>query len=86
MESGKDLYIDPDLARDQYLANFARHGQEIERLCRELGISFHQMVTSRPLELAMFDFVQSRMRAKRQVLRSGNRALAAPPSPVLSRS
>jgi len=84
METGKDLYIDPTLARAQYLANFTRHSQEIERLCRELGISYHQMSTSRPLELAMFDFVQARLHAKRQVLRTGNRAPTSPP--VLSRS
>jgi uncharacterized protein (DUF58 family) len=86
METGKDFYIDPTLARAQYLANFTRHGQEIERICRELGISYHQMATSRPLELAMFDFVQSRLHAKRQVQRTGNRAAASPSSPVLSRS
>jgi len=86
MESGKDLYIDPELARAQYLEKFARHGQEIERLCGELGITCYQMATSRPLELAMFDFVQSRLHAKRQVRRTGNRAPAARAVPALSRS
>jgi uncharacterized protein (DUF58 family) len=86
MESGKDLYIDPELARAGYLADFTKHGQEIERLCGELGISLHQMATSRPLELAMFDFVQSRLHAKRQVRRTGNRAPTSSASPALSRS
>jgi uncharacterized protein (DUF58 family) len=74
LETERDLYIDPSLAREHYLANFARHDQEIRRHCRDLGVEYHEMATSRPLELAMFDFLVARMHAKRQVLRTGNRA------------
>ena len=74
MESGRNLYIDPELARPEYQAGFQRHSAELQTLCRELGIDFYQMPTNRPLELAMSDFVQTRMHARRQVLRAGNRA------------
>ncbi len=74
IETGRDLYIDPQFARTQYLANFKKHAGELERICQELGISLYTLSTARPLELALFDFLQSRMRISRQVNRSGNQA------------
>ena len=65
MESGRDLYVDPSAARQQYQRNFARHAGEVEQTCRELGIALHTMPTSRPLELTLFDFLQSRLHAGR---------------------
>ena len=76
LETGKELYIDPELARAQYQANFQRHQGEIEKLCRELGIDFYQMATDTPLELSLSDFIRSRAHARRQVLRAGNRGAA----------
>ncbi|HVT82602.1 MAG TPA: DUF58 domain-containing protein [Phycisphaerae bacterium] len=76
METGRELYIDPELARQQYTADFQRHQSEIEKLCRELGIDFYQMPTSTPLELSLSDFIRSRAHARRQVLRAGNRGAA----------
>jgi len=74
METGRDLYIDPEVAKAQYTAGFGKHAADLQTMCRELGIDFYQMPTNRPLELAMSDFVQSRMHARRLVLRAGNRA------------
>ena len=75
MESGKDLYVDPGGARLQYQKNFTRHSAEVERTCRELGISLHQLSTSQPLELALFDFLQSRLRTGRVTTRTGSRTV-----------
>jgi uncharacterized protein (DUF58 family) len=77
LETGRDLYVDPASARRVYIENFKRHAAEVERICRELGISFHQLSTAQPLELALFDFVQSRMHGGRQAVRAANRASAA---------
>jgi uncharacterized protein (DUF58 family) len=74
LETGRDLYVDPGTARQQYRQKFARHAEEIERTCRELGVALHVLSTARPLELALFDLLQSRLHAGRQVARSGNRA------------
>ena len=73
MESGKDLYIDPPAARATYRERFTRHADEIAKTCRELGIPLHQLSTGQPLELALFDFLQSRLHAGRSIARSGNR-------------
>jgi uncharacterized protein (DUF58 family) len=77
METGRDLYVDPALARAQYVQNFSRHAGEIEELCRTLGVSYHQLATSEPLELTLFDFLQSRMHGGRQTVRAANRAASA---------
>lgn len=74
MESGRDLYIDPSAARGDYRRNFERHDEQLRRACRELGIDVHMLATSQPLELALFDFLQSRLHAHRAVTRTGNRA------------
>jgi uncharacterized protein (DUF58 family) len=73
MESGRDLYIDPHAARADYQRRFADHAAEIEKICRELGIGLHRLVTSQPLELTLFDFLQSRLHTGRQVARAGGR-------------
>jgi hypothetical protein len=36
-----------------------------------LGIDLHQLTTDRPLELALFDYLHSRQRRGRQVMRTG---------------
>jgi uncharacterized protein (DUF58 family) len=71
MESGKDLYVDPLAIRDQYRANFTRHAEAVDKICRDLGITLFPMSTSQPLELALFDVLQVRLRAGRQVARAG---------------
>jgi uncharacterized protein (DUF58 family) len=86
IETGRDLYVDPGLARAQYVQNFARHAAEIERVCRELGIAVHQLATSQPLELTLFDFLQSRMHGGRQSVRATNRATASAPTPAAGRA
>src|SRR3954447_23744365 len=77
LESGRDLYVDPAAARQQYRQRFSKHAGEIEQACRELGVGLHMLATSQPLELALFDFLQSRLHSGRQVARSGNRAARA---------
>jgi uncharacterized protein (DUF58 family) len=74
METGKDLFIDPAAARAEYKRKFTAHAAEVEKICRELGIGYHRMTTSQPLELALFDFMQARLHAGRQVVRAGNRS------------
>jgi uncharacterized protein (DUF58 family) len=70
-ETTRELYVDPTFARQQYQSRFNAHAAEIQRTCSDLGIDFYQLLTSQPLELALFDFLQSRLHAGRQVARSG---------------
>ncbi|MBI1374033.1 MAG: DUF58 domain-containing protein [Phycisphaera sp.] len=72
MESGRDLYVDPDLARKQYQQKLNEHLERAATACGNLGIDYHLLPTDRPLELALFDFFTDRMRRGREVRRAGS--------------
>jgi uncharacterized protein (DUF58 family) len=66
VESGREIYIDPGTARQDYLRRFAVHAAQIERSCVELGIEYVPITTDRPLELVLFDLLKARMRRGRR--------------------
>jgi uncharacterized protein (DUF58 family) len=70
MESGRDLYIDPHLARKEYLKRLESHLSRVEAICQKLGMSYHRFATDRPLELALFDFVRARSERRKLVRRA----------------
>ncbi len=67
VESGRDLFIDPGQARKEYLRKLEAHSETVRRTCQKLGIAYHRFATDRPLELALFDFLKSRMSRGRKV-------------------
>jgi uncharacterized protein (DUF58 family) len=71
VESGRDLYVDPKSIRGDYLRRFREHASVIEQICGSLGIDHYRFTSDRPLELALFDFVSSRLRRGRQISRRG---------------
>ena len=70
VESGRELYIDPVMARKEYLRKFTAHNAGIESACRKLGAAYHRLTTDRPLELALFDFLRSRMQRGKVIRRN----------------
>lgn len=66
VESGRELYVDPETARAEYLRRFGAHAAEIERACVDLGIEYEAITTDRPLELVLFDLLRARLRRGRQ--------------------
>jgi uncharacterized protein (DUF58 family) len=72
MESGRDLYIDPETARTQYLQKFTEHENSIIKMCANYGIDFTPVVTSQAMELVLFDFIRSRMHRGKRVIRRGD--------------
>jgi uncharacterized protein (DUF58 family) len=69
VESGKDLYLDPAAARPEYQRRLQSHNEAVDSVCRKLGFTFLRVVTSQPLELALFDFLKSRRRRGRIIRR-----------------
>ena len=65
VESSRRIYIDPALARAEYMKRFAAHGEALRAICRKLGVSYLQLSTAQPLEIALFEFLQQRMRRGR---------------------
>jgi uncharacterized protein (DUF58 family) len=66
LESGREIYIDPDAARAEYLRRFAAHASELERACADLGIDYAPITTDQPLERVLFDFLKGRERRGRR--------------------
>jgi len=69
VETGRDLYIDPAVARESYQKRFQKHATELREMCQRLGVDLYDLPTDRPLELALFDLLHARMRRGRQVAR-----------------
>jgi uncharacterized protein (DUF58 family) len=69
LETGRELYVDPDATRDEYLRRYAEHNESLRRICSGLGIDLCEMSTERPLELMLFDFLNARQRRGRQIQR-----------------
>ena len=70
MESGRDLYIDPHMARKEYKKRIEAHLNQVEAIAQKLGMSYHRFATDRPLELALFDFVRSRSQRRKHIRRA----------------
>jgi uncharacterized protein (DUF58 family) len=64
LESGRLLFIEPSVARREYLKNLEDHCGRLQQSCQRLGASYHRLDTSRPLELVLFDFLRARMGRK----------------------
>jgi uncharacterized protein (DUF58 family) len=69
VESRRDVYIDPETARVSYQRLLREHGEGVEAICRKLGFAFHRVVTDRPLDQALLDFLRSRARRGKLVRR-----------------
>jgi len=72
VESGRQLFIDPAAARNDYLKKLEAHNAGVQSVCQGLGIAYRRFATSRPLELALFDFLRERMQRGKFVKRRLN--------------
>lgn len=70
VETGRDLYIDPALARKQYVSRFQSHHQSVRSICDQSGIQLRTVSSDHPLELALFEFLSSRLKAGKKIRRA----------------
>ena len=71
METGRDLFLDPALARADYVRRLEAHLESVRASCEGLGISHVLLDTSKPLELALFDFLKARSVRGKLIRRKG---------------
>jgi len=64
LESGNRLYVDPSAIRTEYLKRFGQHLQAIEEISARLGLTYHRLSTSTPLESALPEVVRVRMQMR----------------------
>ena len=60
LESGRDLFLEPSLARGDYQRRLGEHLAAVRAICQRLGVSHVQISTAQPLEMALFDFLKVR--------------------------
>jgi uncharacterized protein (DUF58 family) len=70
LESGRQLYVDPESIRAEYQRRFGAHCRAIEATCAKLGVTHHRLTTDRPMELALFDFLRERMNRGKVIKRN----------------
>jgi uncharacterized protein (DUF58 family) len=68
-ETGRRMFVDPATARKNYLRKLGAHNIAVQTACQKLGVGYRRFATDRPLELALFDFVQERMHRGKPVKR-----------------
>ena len=71
METGRDLFLDPSLARADYVRRLEAHVESVRASCEGLGISHVLLDISKPLELALFDFLKARSVRGKLIRRKG---------------
>jgi uncharacterized protein (DUF58 family) len=69
LETGRDLFLDPTLARTSYIKAFEQHRASVRGMCERLGIALDTLVTDQPLEMALYHFLLGRTQRGKTVRR-----------------
>ena len=72
MESGREVFVDPDQSRAAYQEKLGDHLRTLESIALERGVALHRVTTDTPLELPLREFLDGRQRAAGAARRAGN--------------
>jgi uncharacterized protein (DUF58 family) len=72
LETGDKVYIDPEVARKDYLEKFAEHQAKVRKSFDELGVSFQLASTETPLDYVLLDMIKNG-RLARKTIRANQR-------------
>ena len=64
MESGERLYIDPQVARKEYLERLEVHQSKVKQALDERGVSFQTVSTDTPLDYVLLHMIQRSNRGR----------------------
>lgn len=70
IETGREIYVEPTNVANSYREKFEEHELAIRETCRNLGIDFFRILTSDPLDTALFNVFQERVHGGRTVKRA----------------
>ena len=77
LETGKEIYVDPNLVKASYQAKFKKHEASLIELAGQLGIGWTSLQTNESVEHALFDFLSRQQRSNvggprtRAIIRGG---------------
>jgi uncharacterized protein (DUF58 family) len=63
METKRQVIMVPEVARDEYLKLLDQHIQTLKKECGILGVDYHMMETSRPLDYALYSYLYTRQKS-----------------------
>lgn len=69
METGRQLFVDPEAIRNSYLKKFNEHREQLEELCQQQAVDLITMTTDRPLDETLLDVVRLRAGQKNRTRR-----------------
>ena len=69
LENSREIYIDPQVAREDYLKRFQDHADKLTSICANMGIDLVTMPTDSPLEIALMELLTAQMRQGKSTLR-----------------
>jgi uncharacterized protein (DUF58 family) len=67
LESGRELHVDPELARVAYQTKYAEHENALREMTGRMGISFNALKTTDSIEFALFDLLHRQQHGLKEV-------------------
>lgn len=71
LESGKEIYLDPDAATSAYQTAFEEHRQSLQSICDSLGVDLYEVCTDDPLEEGLFHLISNQRNRNIGTARAG---------------
>lgn len=59
METGREIYVDPEIAADDYRQRFDTHQQQLLDICHRRGARLVTLTTDQPLDVALLEVISS---------------------------
>ncbi|MFV0444498.1 MAG: DUF58 domain-containing protein [Planctomycetaceae bacterium] len=69
LESGQEIYVDPEATRRDYQQRLEDHQQRIQQACDGLGVDVRRTLTDQPFEVSLGEFLRSRARSMSHIQR-----------------
>ncbi len=57
LETGREIYVDPEQARQTYVARFQQHAQALNDICQRRGARLFTVTIDQPLEFALLELI-----------------------------
>ncbi|KAA5546303.1 DUF58 domain-containing protein [Roseiconus nitratireducens] len=69
-ETGRQIYVDPAVAKARYTERFNSHRREMEKTCEATGVGFYEMRTDQPLDRALSSLIDAKNRMGKSARRT----------------
>ncbi len=63
LETGREIYVDPSLAKASYQSKFSKHENSLQQLVGQLGIGWTSLQTNESVEHVLFDFLSRQQKS-----------------------